>query len=61
MGKGGGSRRKKPQPGPRVFAVNNGKEHITNARPSTEEEHEKGKARKQTDKGGEKKDARREY
>jgi RHS repeat-associated protein len=37
-------------------------EHTKNARPSTEEKHQKGKARKQRDKkGGEKGDARRPY
>ena len=35
------------------------KEHTKNARPSTEETHQKGDARRDTDKGGEKGDARR--
>jgi RHS repeat-associated protein len=35
------------------------KEHTSGARPSTEEKHEEGKARKQKDRGGEKGDERR--
>ncbi|WP_084757225.1 RHS repeat-associated core domain-containing protein [Clostridium sp. DMHC 10] len=35
------------------------KEHTNNARPSTEEKHQKGQTRKQRDSGGEKGDARR--
>jgi hypothetical protein len=38
-----------------------GGEHVKNARPSTEEKHEKGQARKRRDKGGEKGDDYREY
>lgn len=39
-----------------------GKEHTKNARPSTEQKHEKGQSRKGADrKGGEKGDARRPY
>jgi hypothetical protein len=38
------------------------KEHTKNARPSTEQKHEKGQSRKGTDKkGGEKGDSRRPY
>ncbi len=36
-------------------------EHTKNARPSTEEKHQKGQARKKKDKRGEKGDARRPY
>ncbi|CAF0928681.1 unnamed protein product [Adineta steineri] len=39
-----------------------GKEHTKNARPSTQQKHEKGQTRKGSDKkGGEKGDARRPY
>jgi len=38
-----------------------GAEHTKNARPSTEQQHEVGQARKQRDRGGEKKDLGMEY
>lgn len=38
----------------------NGEEHTKNARPSTQEKHQKGRARNQQDYGGEKGDSRRD-
>jgi large repetitive protein len=38
-----------------------GKEHTKNARPSSEEKHQKGRGRQKKDKGGEKADERRPY